>query len=334
MYDKATEFFIPRAADIEKISPNLSKISLGPLDRGFGYTLGNALRRVMLSSMPGYAITGVRIEGVGYEYDIHEGIQEDILEVLLNLKQVAIRLHSESRAVLQLKSAAGSDVIRASDIKLTEDAEIFNPDLVIAHLADGGSFSAELHIERGRGYIMAEQQLNQDKSETTAIDLIRLDASYSPITRAGFKVEDTRRGNRTDHDMLIIELETNGSIDPDEALRRAATILYQHLTPLVEPDAGDGRIEIEEPETTVDPFLLQPVQKLELSSRVGNALKRVGILSVGDLVQLRERDLYNIPNIGKRTMEEIISCLSEHGLQLGTEIPNWSTVANTQDYSG
>ena len=324
--DPATEFFIPHDIQVEQLSPVLSRITLGPLDRGFGYTLGNALRRILLSSMPGYAITEVKLEGVSHEYDVHEGIREDVIDLLLNLKQVAIRLPDSAEAELSLDVSGGKKggEVRAGDLQLPAAAEIANPDLIIAHLNRTGSLKGQLKAERGRGYV-PKQSRRRDQEETRRLGVMHLDASFSPISRVAYSVQDTRLGNRTDLDLLVMELETNGTIGAEEAIRRAATILHQHLSPLVEPNAGSGRIVAEVEEPRLDPLLTEPLEKLSLSLRTLNSLKREQITMVGELVQLNERDLFKIPSVGKVTIKEINEKLTEKGLELGSEVAGWPT---------
>jgi DNA-directed RNA polymerase subunit alpha len=271
--------------------------------------------------MPGCAISEVEIEGVLHEYSSIEGVQEDVIEILLNLKGVAIALHNGDEALLTLsKSEAGS--VTAGDIQLTQDVEIANPEHVIAHLNPGAALNMQLRVTRGRGYVPADSR-NSDEDETRAIGRLQLDASYSPVLRVSYAVESARVEQRTDLDKLVIDIESNGTIDPEECIRRAATILQQQLVVFVDlEDAGEQtRAEPNEPE--IDPVLLRPVDDLELTVRSANCLKAEQIYYIGDLIQRTEVELLKTPNLGKKSLTEIKDVLASKGLSLGMRLENW-----------
>jgi DNA-directed RNA polymerase subunit alpha len=321
MQRSVNEFLYPRHIDVQEISKTRAKVTLEPLERGFGHTLGNALRRILLSSMPGCAISEVEIEGVLHEYSSIEGVQGDVIEILLNLKGVAIALHNGEEALLTLsKSEPGP--VTAGDIQLTQDVEIANPDHLIAHLNPGASLNMQLRVTRGRGYVPADAR-NGDEDETRAIGRLLLDASYSPVLRVSYAVESARVEQRTDLDKLVIDIESNGTVDPEECIRRAATILQQQLMVFVDlEDAGElTRTEPNEPE--IDPVLLRPVDDLELTVRSANCLKAEQIYYIGDLIQRTEVELLKTPNLGKKSLTEIKDVLASKGLSLGMRLENW-----------
>jgi len=271
--------------------------------------------------MPGCAISEVEIEGVLHEYSSIEGVQEDVIEILLNLKGVAIALHNGDEALLTLsKSEAGP--VTAGDIQLTQDVEIANPEHVIAHLNPGAALNMQLRVTRGRGYVPADSRTS-DEDETRAIGRLQLDASYSPVLRVSYAVESARVEQRTDLDKLVIDIESNGTIDPEECIRRAATILQQQLVVFVDlEDAGEQtRAEPNEPE--IDPVLLRPVDDLELTVRSANCLKAEQIYYIGDLIQRTEVELLKTPNLGKKSLTEIKDVLASKGLSLGMRLENW-----------
>lgn len=320
MQRSVNEFLSPRHIDVQEISKTRAKVTLEPLERGFGHTLGNALRRILLSSMPGCAVTEVEIDGVLHEYSTIEGVQEDVIEILLNLKGVAITLHNNDEAVLTI-SKSGPGEVTAGDIQLTQDVEIANPEHVIANLTSG-ALSMRLTVSRGRGYVPADSR-NTDEDETRAIGRLQLDASYSPVLRVSYAVESARVEQRTDLDKLVIDIESNGTIDPEECIRRAATILQQQLAVFVDlEDAGEqAKSEPNEPE--IDPVLLRPVDDLELTVRSANCLKAEQIYYIGDLIQRTEVELLKTPNLGKKSLTEIKDVLASKGLSLGMRLENW-----------
>ena len=271
MQRSVNEFLSPRHIDVQEISSTRAKVTLEPLERGFGHTLGNALRRILLSSMPGCAIKEVEIDGVLHEYSTLEGVQEDVIEILLNLKGVAIALHNGDEATLTLsKSEAGP--VTAADIQLNQDAEIANPDHVIAHLSEGASLNMQLRVARGRGYVPADARIS-DEDESRTIGRLQLDATYSPVRLVSYVVESARVEQRTDLDKLVIDIESNGTIDPEECIRRAATILQQQLAVFVDLEGGKDQVKDEPEEPEIDPILLRPVDDLELTVRSANCLK-------------------------------------------------------------
>lgn len=320
MQATVSEFLTPRLIDVQQVAATRAKVTLEPLERGFGHTLGNALRRILLSSMPGCAVTEVEIEGVLHEYSTIEGVQEDVIDIMLNLKGLAIVMHGREQTTLTLNKK-GPGVVTAADIQPDHDVEIRNPEHVIAHLNTGGKLKMQLKIERGRGYVPADARVSSE--ETRSIGRLQLDASFTPVRRVAYNVEATRVEQRTDLDKLIIDLETNGTIDPEEAIRRAATILHEQLSVFVE-------LKDREPAGTpsgvgpeVDPILLRPVDDLELTVRSANCLKAENIYYIGDLVQRTEVELLKTPNLGKKSLTEIKDVLASRGLSLGLRLENW-----------
>ena len=315
-----SDFLTPQLIKVEEYDKCHSKVVLEPLERGFGHTLGNALRRILLSSMPGAAIEEVEIDGVVHEYSTIEGVQEDVIEILLNLKGVAILLNGQDEAVVTL-NAKGKGVVTAGDITVGHDVEIVNPEHVIASLNDSGELNMRLTVRKGRGYSPADTRVSND-DETRAVGRLFLDASYTPVTTVSYSVESTRVEQRTDLDKLIIDLRTNGTIDPEEAIRRAATILQHQLAVFVDLQSQVAS-EPEEPEDEIDPILLRPVDDLELTVRSANCLKAEDIYYIGDLIQRTEVELLKTPNLGKKSLTEIKDVLATRGLSLGLRLENW-----------
>jgi DNA-directed RNA polymerase subunit alpha len=328
MQSAVNEFLTPRVIDVEEKSSTRAKVTLEPLERGFGHTLGNALRRILLSSMPGCAVTEVEIDGVLHEYSAIEGCHEDVIEILLNLKGVSILMHGKDEAVLTL-SKSGAGPVTAGDIQVDHDIEISNPEHVIANLNEAGSLNIKLTIARGRGYVPADAR-NNDEEETRSIGRLQLDASFSPVHRVAYVVESARVEQRTDLDKLVLDLETNGTIDPEEAIRRAATILQQQLSVFVDLES-EKESEPEEEEDEVDPILLRPVDDLELTVRSANCLKAENIYYIGDLVQRTEVELLKTPNLGKKSLTEIKDVLASRGLSLGLRLDNWPPASLKND---
>ncbi|PID41463.1 MAG: DNA-directed RNA polymerase subunit alpha [Proteobacteria bacterium] len=320
MQRSVNEFLNPRHIDVQEISTTHAKVTLEPLERGFGHTLGSALRRILLSSMPGCAVVEVEIDGVLHEYSAIEGVQEDVIEILLNLKGLAIKMHNRDEVVLTL-SHTGPGAVTAGDIQLDHDVEILNPEQVICNLSGTASITMRLKITRGRGYEPADQRFSAD-DETRAIGRLQLDASFSPVRRVAYSVENARVEQRTDLDKLVIDLETNGTIDPEESIRRAATILQQQLSVFVDFD-NEKEPELVEEEEEVDPILLRPVDDLELTVRSANCLKAENIYYIGDLIQRTEVELLKTPNLGKKSLTEIKDVLASRGLSLGMRLENW-----------
>ncbi len=315
------EFLTPKNIGVTEITATRAKVVLEPLERGFGHTLGNALRRILLSSMPGCAVTEVEIEGVQHEYSAIEGVQEDVIEILLNLKNLAVVMHTKDLTTLHLVKK-GSGPVVAGDIQIDHDVEIKNPELVIANITTSDvELNMRLTISRGRGYQPADAR-QRDDDETRAIGRLQLDASYSPVRRLSYNVESARVEQRTDLDKLVLDLETNGTIDPEEAIRRAATILQQQLAVFVDLE-GEKESEPEKKEDQIDPILLRPVDDLELTVRSANCLKAENIYYIGDLIQRTEVELLKTPNLGKKSLTEIKDILASRGLSLGMRLENW-----------
>ncbi len=328
MQSAVNEFLTPRVIQVEEVGTTRAKVTLEPLERGFGHTLGNALRRILLSSMPGCAVTEVEIDGVQHEYSAMEGVQEDVIEVLLNLKGIAVIMNGKDQAVLNL-SKKGPGVVTAGDIQVDHDIEIKNPEHVIATLNEAGELNMRLTVSRGRGYVPADAR-ETGEEETRSIGRLSLDASFSPINRVAYVVESARVEQRTDLDKLVLDLETNGTIDPEEAIRRAATILQQQLAVFVDLESeGDSEPAREEDE--VDPILLRPVDDLELTVRSANCLKAENIYYIGDLVQRTEVELLKTPNLGKKSLTEIKDVLASRGLSLGLRLDNWPPASLKND---
>ncbi len=319
MQGSIAEFLKPRLVSVQAINDKHARVTLEPLERGFGHTLGNALRRILLSSMPGCAVVEVQIEGVLHEYTSLEGVQEDVVEILLNLKQLAIRMHSGDEATLTLRKKGPGPVL-ARDITLTHDVEIVNPDHVIANLTKAGELNMTLHVKRGRGYQPVTSRVGEE--EGRQIGKLKLDASYSPVRRITYSVETARVEQRTDLDKLILDIETNGTVDPEEAIRRAASILQDQFSMFVELKSS----EVAAPQTAsleIDPVLLRPIDDLELTVRSTNCLKAENIHYIGDLVQRGEVELLKTPNLGKKSLTEIKDVLASHDLSLGMRLENW-----------
>ncbi len=321
MQNNPYEFLSPRAIAVETLSPFHAKVTLEPLERGFGHTLGTTLRRILLSSMPGAAIVETKIEGVLHEYGTISGVQEDVVEILLNLKNVAIKLHGREEVVLRLNKKGAGPVI-AGDIEQEHDVEIINPDLVIAHLNDAGSLSMTLRVMLGRGYQTASMRSKHKEEGKTTIGVLHIDASFSPVRKVAYSVESARVEQRTDLDKLIIDLETNGTLDPEEAIRRSATILQQQLSPFVDLKSSPVTKDSSD-QQSVNPIFTRPVDDLELTVRSANCLKAESIYFIGDLVLRTETDLLKTPNLGKKSLTEIKNVLASHGLSLGMRLDNW-----------
>lgn len=322
MLGSVTDFLRPKLADIKQVSDTRSKIVIEPLERGFGHTLGNALRRILLSSIPGAAITEVQIDGVLHEYTTMEGVQEDIIDIMLNLKMVAVKMHNRSEATLTL-SKKGAGVVTAGDIQLTDDVEIVNPNQVIATLTGDIDLNMTIRVETGRGYQPVVRRLEEEEENATAtVGLLRLDASFSPILRVAYNVDSARVEKRTDLDKLTLDIETNGTVDPEDVLCTAATILRDQLAVFADVSA-EAVAEAETATAKVDPILLQSVDDLELTVRSLNCLKAERIYYVGDLVQRSEVELLKTPNLGKKSLNEIKQSIADMGLSLGMNLENW-----------
>jgi len=321
MTESVTEFLKPRIVNVQQVNGTRAKVTLEPLERGFGHTLGNALRRILLSSMPGSAITEVEIADVLHEYTTIEGVQEDVLDILLNLKQVAIVMHTRDEATLRLQKKGPGQVL-ARDIAIDHDVEIANPDHIIANLTKSGEINMTLNVRRGRGYQPAAVRQGSAGDERP-IGMLQIDASFSPIRSVSYTVESARVEQHTDLDRLVIELETNGTIDPEEAIRRSANILRDQLSVFVDLEAEAAESVIEPEEPAIDPILLRPVDDLELTVRSANCLKAENIFLIGDLIQRTEVELLKTPNLGKKSLTEIKDVLARRGLSLGMRLERW-----------
>lgn len=312
-------FLTPRIINVQNITPLHAKVTMEPFERGYGHTLGNAIRRVLLSSMPGFAPTEVQISGVVHEYSALDGVQEDVVDILLNLKGIVLKLHNSTEAVLILKKK-GAGVATAGDIEAGHDVEIINPDHVIAHLTAGGKIDMQIKVEMGRGYEPGTAR--EAASEGRAIGSILLDASFSPVHRVSYAVENARVEQRTDLDKLVMDIETNGVVDPEEAIRYAARVLVEQLS--VFADLKGTPLPVEQPKAPqVDPRLLRPVDDLELTVRSANCLKAENIYYIGDLIQRTETELLKTPNLGRKSLNEIKEVLASRGLALGMELEDW-----------
>jgi DNA-directed RNA polymerase subunit alpha len=328
MARSVTEFLTPKNIQVQEVSKTRAKVTLEPLERGFGHTLGNTLRRILLSSMPGCAVTDVQIDGVQHEYSAIEGVQEDVIEILLNLKGLAVRMHGADEATLTL-SKSGAGEVTAADLQLPQDVELVNPEHHIATLNSGGKLKMEIRVARGRGYEPADARRGEEE-ETRPIGVLLLDATFSPIYRVAYSVEAARVEQRTDLDKLIIDLETNGTIEPEEAIRRAATILQQQLAVFVDLE-GQAEPAAAESEEQIDPILLRPVDDLELTVRSANCLKAENIYYIGDLIQRTEVELLKTPNLGKKSLTEIKDVLASRGLSLGMRLDSWPPASLKKD---
>ena len=319
-FDMIKDFLTPKEILVEEVDSNNSKIVLEPLERGFGHTLGNALRRIILSSIPGAAVSEAKINGVLHEFGSIDGVKEDVINILLNLKGLSVRLSDQEEVEISVNKSGSGD-IKGSDFEIPAGVEIVNPDHVVATLADKGSLEMTAKVTKGRGYVPVDI-IALAESEDTEVGSLKIDASYSPIKKVSYSVENARVENRTDLDKLILEVETNGTIDPEEIVRLAATILQRQLMAFAE--LGFETEEPEEDETPpVDPIMLRPVDELELAVRSANCLKVEKIHYIGDLVTRKESDLLRTPNLGRKSLNEIKEVLAARGLSLGLELENW-----------
>lgn len=328
MADTVSGLLKPSIISVQEHNSNKATVSIGPLGRGLGYTIGNALRRVLLAFVPGSAITEVSIEGVVHEYSTKEGIQEDIINILLNLKGLCFKLEGRDMVELTLHKK-GEGVVVASDFQLPHDVVICNPDYVIAHMAHNGELNMTVKLVRGRGYEPVSQRMMLlEDQEVKSLGWMQLDASFSPINKVSYTVEHTRVGNKADLDKLILEVETNGTITAEDAIRTAAKILNSQLDLLVELQ-DEQKKEPEKVETvSIDPLLLRPIDDLELTVRSTNCLKAENIYQIADLIQRTEVELLKTPNLGKKSLTEIKDVLASKGLSLGVKLENFPTNTN------
>ena len=315
------ELIKPAKLEVEPgIDPNrMATIVAEPLERGFGLTLGNALRRILLSSLQGAAVTAIQIEGVLHEFSSVPGVREDVTDIVLNMKGVALKMHVEGPKHITLK-ATGPGEVTAGQIETGADIEVMNPDLVICHLDKGAKLSMELVVDNGKGYVAA----TSNKQEDSPIGLIPIDAVFSPVRKVSYKIENSRVGQVTDHDKLAIDVLTNGALTPDDAVALAARILQDQLQLFINFDEPDQKSDAEKKDDL--PFnrnLLRKVDELELSVRSANCLKNDNIIYIGDLVQKSEADMLRTPNFGRKSLNEIKEVLSQMGLHLGMEITAW-----------
>jgi DNA-directed RNA polymerase subunit alpha len=320
-----TNLLKPKAIQVEQVGPHRAKVTLEPFERGFGHTLGNALRRVLLSSMVGYAPTEVTIAGVLHEYSSIDGVQEDVVNVLLNLKGVVLKLHNRDEVTLSLRKE-GEGVVTAADIQTPHDVEIINPDHVIATLSQGGKLDMQIKVEKGRGYVPGTLRRYGDEP-SKSIGRIVLDASFSPVKRVSYTVESARVEQRTDLDKLVMEIETNGAVSAEDAVRASAKILVEQLAVFAQLEGGE-LAAFEAPAARggaaqFDPILLRPVDELELTVRSANCLKAENIYYIGDLIQRTENELLKTPNLGRKSLNEIKEVLASRGLTLGMKLENW-----------
>ena len=315
-------FLKPRSIEVEAVSKNHARVIMEPFERGYGHTLGNALRRILLSSMTGFAPTEVQITGVVHEYSTLPGVQEDVVDIMLNLKGIVFKLHGREEVTLTL-SKSGLGQVLASDIDLPHDVEILNPDHVIANLTDDGKLEMTIRVEEGRGYVPGNvRALSDDRQHT--IGRIVLDASYSPVRRVSYAVESARVEQRTDLDKLALDIETNGVLNPEEAVRQAARILMDQISVFAALEGAEEAQETPERATPpIDPVLLRPVDDLELTVRSANCLKAENIYYIGDLIQRTENELLKTPNLGRKSLNEIKEVLASRGLTLGMKLENW-----------
>lgn len=322
MQSSIVDLLKPKLVEVVSFSTNHSRIVIEPLERGYGHSLGNALRRVMLSSIPGCAVTEVSISGVLHEFTTIEGVQEDVIDILLNLKKLAVILHNKDEVTLTL-SKSGIGKVTASDIDTTNNVEIINPDLVIANITQDKQLEIKIKIERGRGYIPAS--VRKEHLDESPVGVLLVDAAFSPIVKVAYSVENTRVEQRTNLDRLVIELETNGTVDPEAVIKLAASILHDQLSVFVDFEKVKEQTpqDIIEEEQPFDPILLRPVDDLELTVRSANCLKAENIFYIGDLIQRTEVELLRTPNLGKKSLTEIKDILAIKGLSLGMRLENW-----------
>lgn len=297
---------------------NKAKIVVEPLERGFGLTLGNALRRVLLSSLQGGAITSIKIDGVLHEFSVIPGVREDVTDIVLNIKGVAVALHSEGQKMMTLK-AEGPCEVTAAMIEHAHDVEIMNPDLVICNLDAGAKINMEMTVGTGKGYVPAAM----NKPSDAPIGLIAVDSIYSPVRKVSYKVENTRVGQATDYDKLTMVVETNGVVSPEDAVALAARILQDQLKPFINFDEPEAEVEAEKEELPFNRNLLKKVEELELSVRSANCLKNDNIVYIGDLVQKTEAEMLRTPNFGRKSLNEIKEVLAKMGIHLGMDTPGW-----------
>ena len=323
MYTDINDMLTPKVLKVQSDTPNHSRIVLEPLERGFGHTLGNALRRILMSSMPGSAITEATIDGVLHEYSTIEGVQEDVVNILLNLKDIAIKMSVGEEAMLTI-TKKGPCQVTAADIQVTHGVEILNPELIIANLNENGTLNMTLKVEKGIGFHSTDSfvRLLDEDVQQRSVGKLKIDNTFSPVKKVAYFVDNARVENRTNLDKLTIELQTNGTLDPEEAIRISASILQRQLHSFVDMKFEESRADNKE-RNDFDPVLLRPVDDLELTVRSANCLKAENIYYIGDLVQKSENELLKTPNLGKKSLTEIKDVLASRSLSLGMKLENW-----------
>ena len=314
------DLLVPTEIQVDDVTPNLSKITLEPLERGFGHTLGNALRRILLSSMPGAAVTDVAIDGISHEYSTIEGVREDVIDILLNIKDMPVNIIEGNHAEITLDVTGPCDVL-ASSFEVPGTVELVIPDFHIATIVDKVNLKMNLTVRTGRGYEPADLRDDEDR----VVGALKVDASYSPVRRVSYTVDNARFEKRTDLDKLVIELETDGTLDPKLAIEHSATILQQQLSAFVDLDAIAEQ-EAKKDQNDFDPILLRSIEELELTVRSTNCLKAESIFLIGDLIHRSEFDLLKTPNLGKKSLNEIKDVLASKDLSLGMNVENWPPV--------
>jgi len=320
MQTSVIDLLVPTEIQVDDISPTLSKVTLEPLERGFGHTLGNALRRILLSSMPGAAITDVVIDGISHEYSTIEGVREDVIDILLNLKELPVKVIEGNTAEITLDVTGPCDVTAAS-FEVPGNVELVDQDFHVASIVDKVNLKMTLLVKTGRGYEPADLRDDEDR----VVGGLKIDASYSPVKRVSYNVDNARFEKRTDLDKLLIELETDGTLDPKMAIEHSATILQQQLAAFVDLDAIAEQ-EAKKEQNDFDPLLLRSIEELELTVRSTNCLKAESIFLIGDLIHKTEFDLLKTPNLGKKSLNEIKDVLASKELSLGMNVENWPPV--------
>ena len=320
MQTSVIDLLVPTEIQVDDISPTLSKVTLEPLERGFGHTLGNALRRILLSSMPGAAITDVVIDGISHEYSTIEGVREDVIDILLNLKELPVKVIEGNAAEITLDVTGPCDVTAAS-FEVPGNVELVDQDFHVASIVDKVNLKMTLVVKTGRGYEPADLRDDED----IVVGGLKIDASYSPVKRVSYNVDNARFEKRTDLDKLLIELETDGTLDPKMAIEHSATILQQQLAAFVDLDAIAEQ-EAKKEQNDFDPLLLRSIEELELTVRSTNCLKAESIFLIGDLIHKTEFDLLKTPNLGKKSLNEIKDVLASKELSLGMNVENWPPV--------
>jgi len=309
----------PRKLTVEEIVPGrTAKIAFDPLERGYGTTFGNSLRRMLLSSLAGASVSMVRITGVAHEFDTIKGVREDVLDIILSLKEIDLRVDDGQSHVLSL-DAKGPAVVKAGNLKVSGPVQVLNPELVLAHLNEDGMLNMEITVDTGHGYVPAQERMDAERPAGTLL----VDASYSPVRRVATRVENARVGQNTNYDKLIMEIETNGALTPQDAVHQAASIIQKQLDVFVDFNAVESEGIEEDTGVDLEELLRQPIDHLDLSVRSMNCLKSDNIFYVGDLVMRSEQAMLRTPNFGRKSLTEIKEVLSKMGLELGMKIENW-----------